>query len=286
MTRADAVTFARAFIAEHGTDCARRLPELASGLGLTIREIDADAFEGALVRAAGVARGVILLNRAQRNVQRRLFTLAHELGHYVLPGHDRESSPCRPRDLERFEGRAGDREAEANLFAAALTMPDDVLQPLSATAPSFPVVEDLAARCGTSLTASAYRLVEASAHALALVWSEGGRVRWFRRSAEFHRAVRVDDLSAETVAADSFRGTNPPDAWVVVPATAWLYPEGLIAGATLQEWTRALPRYDATLSLLLATSFLDDRHSYEPADDGELDPDEFGLGRRHWPGRR
>jgi hypothetical protein len=286
MARSDAVTFARAFVAKHGTDCARRLPELAPGLGLAIRDVDADAFEGALVRAAGVARGVILLNRGTRDVHRRLFTLAHELGHYVLPGHDAESSPCRARDLERFGDHVSDREIDANVFAAALTMPDEILRPLVVNAPSFPIVEELAARCGTSLTASAYRVVESSGHALALVWSEGGRVRWYRRSAEFHRAVRVDDVSAETVAADCFRGMEPPDEWVDVPATAWLYPEGLLEGATLREWTRALPRYDATLSLLLATTFLDTRHDHGDGDDGDLDPEDFGLGRRQWPGRR
>lgn len=164
-------------------------------------------------------------------------------------------------------------------------MPEEIVGPIAGQVPSFAAVEDLARRCGTSLTASAYRLVERTGHALAVVWSEHGRVRWYRRSGEFRRSVRVDALAPETVAADYFRGIGPPNDWVEVPAEAWLYPDGLLAGATLREWTRALPSYGATLSLLFVEQFLEARHDYQESDDGSLDPDEFGLARRRWPGK-
>ena len=79
---------------------------------------------------------------------------------------------------------------------------------------------------------------------------------------------------------------RPPDEFVVVPATAWLYEENLRPDATVAEWSVWLPSYDAVLSLLLIEGFIEARHAYEQPDDGELDPDEFGPGRRRWPGRR
>lgn len=71
-----------------------------------------------------------------------------------------------------------------------------------------------------------------------------------------------------------------------VPAEAWLYADALREGATLQEWTRHLPSYDATLTLLHATAFIEARHDYEDPDDGELDPKEFSLERNRWPSKK
>jgi hypothetical protein len=167
-------------------------------------------------------------------------------------------------DVENFDERIAKREHEANLFAAELTMPEEIVRPLAARDPSFRVVEELADSCGTSLTASAYRLVDRSTHALAVVCSSGGQVRWYHRSEEFRPKIRVEELSSATVAADYFRiGDSPPAGWVQVPAEAWLYADAVREGATLQEWTRHLPSYDATLTLLHATAFIEARHDYE-----------------------
>ena len=287
MNLGSAAAFARGFIAVHGIDCAKRLSTIGPTIGVEIEEVDADNFEGALVRAKGIPLGTILVNRAIREPARKLFTIAHELGHYVLPDHGDEAGPCVRGDVENFDQRIAKREHEANLFAAELVMPEETVRPLAARDPSFEVVEELAAGCGASLTASAYRLVDRSTHALALVWSTGGRVRWYHRSEEFRPKIRVEELSPATVAADYFRnGDSPPEGWVQVTAEAWLYADALREGATLQEWTRHLPSYDATLTLLHATAFIEARHDFEDPDDGELDPREFSLERSRWPGKK
>jgi IrrE N-terminal-like domain len=65
---------------------------------------------------------------ARRSPQRRRFTIAHELGHWVI--HARRGKKktfqrfCRPVDLERKLGP----EAEANAFAAALLLPSELLR--------------------------------------------------------------------------------------------------------------------------------------------------------------
>lgn len=287
MKESSVAAFARGFIAVHGVDCARRLDTVVSAIGLEVEEVDADNFEGALVRAVGMPRGTILVNRAIREPGRKLFTIAHEVGHYVLPDHGDEAGPCGRGDVENFDERIAKREREANLFAAELAMPEEIVRPLMVRDPSFTVIEELAASCGTSLTASAYRLVDRSTHALAVVWSSDGRVRWYHRSQEFRPKIRVEELSLATVAADYFRsGDSPPAGWVQVPADAWLYADAIREGATLREWTRHLPSYDATLTLLHATEFIEARHDYEEPEDGDLDPKEFSLERSRWPSKK
>src|SRR3546814_17385657 len=68
-------------------------------------------------------RGVILVKAGTRDDRRR-FTVAHELGHFLMPSH-RGSRQCTASDL-RERRRNNDhrrQEAEANRFAAGLLMP-------------------------------------------------------------------------------------------------------------------------------------------------------------------
>jgi hypothetical protein len=65
---------------------------------------------------------------AQRSSARERFTIAHEIGHWILHAQltpERSSLYCRPTDL----GRTDHREGEANLFAASLLMPEQLLIP-------------------------------------------------------------------------------------------------------------------------------------------------------------
>ena len=71
--------------------------------------------------------GRLILERAVIEVasrdhpNRQRFTLAHELGHYVL-----EHNPVfTDADSHSFEAPRGINESEANYFAAALLMPDE-----------------------------------------------------------------------------------------------------------------------------------------------------------------
>lgn len=287
MKRSSVLTFARAFNDVYGLDCARRLHDIALLIGLTITEVEADSFEGALVRVAGLPRGEILINSNVKDPHRRRFTVLHEIGHYVLPDHDKAAHPCRSRDIENFSSESSRRELEANTFAAAVGMPDQIAEPIAKRMPSFDALDELALACGMSLTASAYRIVECTTHAVALVWSQAGVARWYHRSAEFTPKVRVGPLSQRSLASDYFTGQRPSERTRTadVPAEAWLYEDVLRDDAVVRETTRYLPAYDATLTLIAATTFIEARSNYLDPDDRELNPDEFTLGRRRWPSR-
>jgi IrrE N-terminal-like domain len=58
---------------------------------------------------------------------RKRFTLAHELGHYVIPTHAQQSVACRSSSIERWTPSMPTAELEANRFAAAILMPHPVL---------------------------------------------------------------------------------------------------------------------------------------------------------------
>lgn len=285
MTRqkSDAAVFAQAVIAEFGTDCGLRLEEVAAEMGAKIVEIDSATYDGLLVRFANVNRGRIGISKHIPVAGRKRYTAAHELGHYLL-GHGSEVIRCKPHEIESWTPMLRQDERDANSFAAELLMPAAIVQPLIATTPDFRQVDAIAKLCGTSLTASLVRLVELSTYQVAVIWSEDGRVKWYRTSRELKRAVHLRAVDDTTLAAACFRdGTTVREEGATVPARAWCYEDGLRAEATLIEWSRAMPRYNGVLTFLYAPDFLDERTGYEDEDERELDSDEFTLSRRKWP---
>ena len=179
------------------------------------------------------------------------------------------------------------QEVEANEFAGELLMPTQVLaRLLSGREPSFALVELLAKEFSTSLTATAYRFVEITGHACAVVWSERGTTKWFRRSEEFAHWVRLrEHLDERTFAADCFRGERVPDSPETVPASAWLKGR-LPDDAKVLEETRCVPSYSGALTLLWLPAPLDDNSQQDDEVLAELDPEDFSLRRKTWPRRK
>ncbi|MEK7996513.1 MAG: ImmA/IrrE family metallo-endopeptidase [Planctomycetota bacterium] len=276
------VIYARSFVETFGADCSARLKDVASSIGLSIKEVEAKTFDGALVRVAGKPLGKVVINSDIREEGRRLFTLAHEIGHYVLPAHSKTRALCRTRDVQNWAPGLPARELEANRFAAEILMPAALILNELRMEPSLRVVRLIASRFHTSLTASAYRLAELSSYRIAVVWSSSGRRVWYQTSEEFGRAVELGPVSPESFAGDCFRDDTVADHPESVPAAAWLYENGLVEGARIWEESITIPHYDAVLSLLYMREPIE-TEAEPPEEEAALDPMEFTLGRKRWP---
>lgn len=95
----------------------------------SIEKVETSGFEAALVMDELKAAGAILLATG-RQPERSRFSLAHELGHFLIPSHRPQPGhpfECSYSDLHQRDTQSGDRhqriEAEANRFAAHLLMP-------------------------------------------------------------------------------------------------------------------------------------------------------------------
>jgi IrrE N-terminal-like domain len=241
---------AQALLEELGVEGVPNVRSVATVLGVGIEEADIDSFDGALVRLKGSTEGLIAIRQTIRENGKKNFTIAHELGHLLLPGHE-ESTVCVQADVETWESGLSTHELEANEFAGELLMPTRVLEGLlRGQKPSFDLIESLAREFSTSLTATACRFVEMTSYACAVVWSERGWARWFKRSEEFEQWVRIRErLDSRTLAADCFRGDAVPSAHESVPASAWL--NGSVTGdSRILEATRCMPSYAGALTLL------------------------------------
>lgn len=111
------------------------LEQLCRQLDITsVGELDTEGFEAALITDDCKSAGAILV-AGERSRQRRRFSIAHELGHFLIPSHlprFGEDSLCSTEHLGVLDVKEQDRrrrmEGEANRFAALLLIPPPVLR--------------------------------------------------------------------------------------------------------------------------------------------------------------
>jgi hypothetical protein len=127
--------------------------------------------------------------------QRRRFTVAHEVGHFLSPWHDTTVAggfACAPQDLRApwqvpsKGSRHQIQESEANRFAIELLAPRGLIRPkLLRGTPDLEQVIELARDLDISREASARRWLELRNDGIALVFGKDGLVRYVARSPEF-----------------------------------------------------------------------------------------------------
>lgn len=228
--------------------------EIVSALHLDLRQVEADGFEGALIRDKNLPVGTIAVRESIREVGRKNFTIAHELGHFVLPGHDRASLACIASDIANWADASAERELEreADEFAAELLMPASLVEAISkSTPPSLQVIERIARKAGTSLSAAAWRYCDLAAEKCAVVWSTEGAIQWAKRSPGFSFfLLKGRPIEEGTFAAACFEQAKVPRLPRDVPAPLWIGPRGLDRSETMMEQSKALPSYRSVISLL------------------------------------
>lgn len=133
------------------------------------------------------------------NIGFQRFSIAHELGHYFIPGHMEQVLANGSHKSHAGFGSRDPYEQEADFFASALLMPSSLIRPIIGRRDDgLGLAKLIAQECVTSLTASAVRYARVSRSAVAVVLSEGGvidfclfseamkeaKVRWLRAGSQ------------------------------------------------------------------------------------------------------
>ncbi len=226
------------------------IEDIAWTQGALVIENGLRGAEARLIYTPGIQPAIIRVNAKISPPGRKRFAIAHELGHLQLNHNPGAPTECSEKDFLLWYKSQNEKEVEANLFAAELLMPEEFFQPrLERTLPSMELVESLAEQFQTTLTATAIRYVDLCEERCALVFSTRGKIGWTRRSPEFHHWVPPGRrLSSYTHAADFFEKGVVSSKMETVRLDAWV--ENVSERATINEQSRALPRYDSVLTLL------------------------------------
>ena len=135
----------------------------------------APGISGCLMKV-GDAFGILYSSRFASEGFKR-FNVAHELGHFFVPGHIDALFANGQQFHQSESGFTSDDkyEREADSFAASLLMPKLLFKPeCTKCGQGLDAVEALADLCATSLTATAIRFAKLCDEPVAVVCSRGG----------------------------------------------------------------------------------------------------------------
>ncbi len=209
------------------------IEEIAEALDIVeVRIAEFDGFEGMLLTDTSRREGAILAN-ARGGPRRARFTIAHELGHYLLERHvlsDEAGFRCRSADLR--EGREDNQhriqETQANQFAAEVLCPCAAVTKLLSGEADLRDGERLRDRFEISLEAAVRRIVDVHDEPLAAIWSKDGQIRYAVKGRDFPfltckpKSRLPKDSPAVRAVARGARGVTaiadaPPNAWTDQP---------------------------------------------------------------------
>ncbi|MGP0089730.1 MAG: ImmA/IrrE family metallo-endopeptidase [Xanthobacteraceae bacterium] len=153
-----------------------------------IRPLETAGFEGGLIADTERSEGVILVKDGHRFRQR--FTIAHELGHFLIPAHMPDTPGrflCSREDLQLLTPKENDRrsqmEVEANRFASLILMPPPELRKrLSKQTPDLQHVVKLAGEFEVSKQAMSRAYADHHEEPVAIIVIQNGKILWSYRN--------------------------------------------------------------------------------------------------------
>jgi Zn-dependent peptidase ImmA (M78 family) len=131
---------------------------------------------------------IIIYSTEHANEGFENFSVAHELGHYFLPGHPDEIQKSGGAHMSRSGFSEGNTsiELEADHFAAGLLMPDYLVRKsLGKGQVGLKGIRDMAADARASLTAAAIRAAQCAEFPICIIVSEGQTVSYAFPSSSF-----------------------------------------------------------------------------------------------------
>lgn len=235
-------------------------------------------FEGALIpNSSGNGEWGIFYNTAIASPGRKNFTLAHELGHYLL--HRQLSNDpiyCAKNDMWAWDSAYGKMESEANQFASYLLMPLDDFRIQTnglnrATLQDFDLIRT---RYEVSLTAAILKWLEITPKRAMIVVSRDGFIDWawssptlLRSGVYFKPRQQVIALPEASLAATK---SSESLAGKMLSAGTWASGEDVFESVMFSEY------HEMAISLLIYPDEPPSRRGFMPREyDAESEKDTF-----------
>lgn len=191
---------AKMLLQEIGFDEITEIPMdiFVAALGATLIEESLPNSDGKIIR--GNTKTLIKINSDIIFEERKRFTIAHEIGHYLLHNkleldvHNETSNSLNWFNSTEQQAKKGIQEWEANDFAAELLMPEALVRKETFRKIFSPdLVKQLSTRFKTSITSIIYRLLSLDIYPLFVVFISTGIVRYWSKSNSFW--VRVQNIT-------------------------------------------------------------------------------------------
>jgi len=163
---------------------------IASGLGLGISMNDyKQAFDGLLENKGGKFHIYLnIKNDGHLYHPRTRFSLAHELGHFLIDEHYNllRDESIRPQPSFQNYNMENRMEVEADYFASCLLMPESrIRKDLERRKFTFALIDEISKKYNVSSTAALLRFIAINTYPIMVVCSRDSKIAWYRKSDDF-----------------------------------------------------------------------------------------------------
>lgn len=206
--------------------CGCRLPEhidlegIANSKGALVRRRHMD---GCAARLVTDGTRAIISVESRDSPGRQRFSLAHELAHWINDAG--RGFSCSSKDIGAESAAAKSTEANANLFASQLLLPDYMVVPwMVGRKMTLNVAAELGEAFGASVTASAIKLIKRTSTMTIVACHDQQRRRWYVASPSWPFDVQpAYELHQDTVAFEiAFKARNGMSTPRKEPGDRWL----------------------------------------------------------------
>ena len=190
-----------------------------------------NAFDGLLEHRSGKFHIYLNSRKAKHIYEPRVrFTLAHELGHYVIDEHRNALKSGLAPSHPSFTNFSSDNEVEleADFFASSLLIPKSrLIKDVFRRKFSFNLIHELATKYQTSITATLIKFASIGNHPIMIVCSIDKKIKWFKYSDDFPfkyiEALPGFKVPMNTSAGQYFyeNGIKCEDEFEIIEAEDW-----------------------------------------------------------------
>lgn len=199
------------------------LKEVAGSLGICIKEVPSMGSEGRILMSRD--SGVISINSTNNNLKKNNFTIAHEIGHFLL---HKDLALCVDTQTTLSEWHIkGPQETQANDFASELLMPSDLFcSKIDRKRLNIALMQEVSTYFNVSMLAAFLKYVLIGNYPLMIVFMESGLVKWKKCSQDFpFQFLPIKSaVPAYTVAGDYFYHNKLESEPEEIDAIEW-FPE-------------------------------------------------------------
>ncbi len=183
--------------------------DLEAIAGVTGAHVVYRKLDGCAARLVAAGDRAVISVAADDTLGRRRFSLGHELAHWIQDAQ-RTSFKCTSADIGPQNAEAKSIEADANIFASQLVLPDYLVWPwLADRKPSLDLANAMGNDFQASLTASALKLLQRTKVPTAITCHDQRKLKWSRRSRGFSTDFYIfNELHQETVAFEMAFGAG------------------------------------------------------------------------------
>lgn len=190
-----------------------------------------NTFDGLLEHQSGKFHIYLNSHNAKHIYQPRVrFTLAHELGHYLIDEHRNALKNGLAPSHPSFTNFSSDNEVEleADFFASSLLIPKSrLLKDVFRRKFSFNLIDELATKYQTSITATLIKFASIGNHPIMIICSIDKKIKWFKYSDDFPfkyiDALPGFKVPVNTSAGQFFyeNGIKSKDEFEIIDAEDW-----------------------------------------------------------------